>query len=88
MQLGDSVVFSAVLRRKSRVEHRQWMPMECNDTAGILIGYRTLSNGTTEWDREEGTIYHPTEYINVALIAYSLYRAPIYAPLDKVRKEG
>lgn len=90
MKLGDRVTFTARLVRENHGRNASWDRLECKPTTGFLIGYRTLTNGRRNYDENYGITYEPTEYINVALVAFSLpmNRSPAYVGLDDIRKEG
>ncbi|WP_461169295.1 hypothetical protein [Arthrobacter sp. Z1-15] len=45
---------------------------------GVIVGKRTLSNGTANWLGDGGTEYVPTWHFTAYLIAHNLHRKPVY----------
>lgn len=95
MELGQRVKFTAVYQRHwkpstDKVTHdgrKVWMVHEQphqipQPWEGVLVGLRTLSNGTIRWDYDSGTDYRVTETLPAALVAYDLRRTPVLVPMD------
>ena len=68
---------------------RVWTSLRCRERTGLLIGYRTLRDGTTDWVGEEaGYVFTPRDTpLRVALVSPSLRHKPVYVPLDALREE-
>lgn len=98
IKLGDKVLVSEYYKRvrkfvesdtkygptKLRMKIWDLLPMK-EDTTGVVVGIRTVSNGRTDFDSEAGYMYSPKEFFQVLVVATSLYRQPILAPLPKNR---
>jgi hypothetical protein len=52
---------------------------------GIIVGVRSLRNGTVEHDYEAGTSFFPREVVRAYLVAYDLYENPVYVLPENVR---
>lgn len=88
LPLGTPVTYTATFTRK-RVGNgwRSWAVQNNKDRTpqlGVLVGYRTISSGTVEWDESEGYTWipDPTRYERAALVAFHLYRSPVLVPLS------
>jgi hypothetical protein len=95
MKFGDIVVAQGTIRRTGDyVPHGRdkvyWVPNIWKEPRkGILIGWRTLSNGEVEFGSyDEGKIYHPKEYIKVALVVFDEKTNPKYVPLNLLHEVG
>lgn len=86
MKLGEAVTCHAVLERhtieRGRRDEKRWEPKAIEPRDGVLIGWRTLSNGTRAWHEEEGYCYTATEHFGAALVVFSLRENPVYVPID------
>lgn len=93
ISLGSRVWVTEKLRRST--QRRYWKTGPCymkewvaerlpEDTTGILVGYRTYSNGKAYFDSEGLTHYEPVEYFQVALIVKDLRSAPFPALPENV----
>lgn len=84
MKLGEEIEVKSILVRirtyndSEPYKYVEWSeyPLEQPKT-GIIIGKRTLSNGFTSTEPGEGTLYTPTDYINVALVVFNLRENPV-----------
>lgn len=80
-----------------RVTRKDKMPSgrECNNSnwkvwnivpyevsEGIFLGFRTLKNGTREWDSQYGWSFEPKESFRAALVAPSAKLNPVFVPMD------
>lgn len=98
LTLGLRVRFDKVLKRTSvEVEaapalpqynvparkrwERHWLAVE-QAGEGIVTGLRSLTNGYTRYDREDGNEWVHTGHVRCVLVAVSLHRKPIPVPLD------
>lgn len=88
--LGQKIIINSFLKRKIsyyevnqsyKNRGKEWVdiPLE-KDKIVIVLGIRTLSNGTTEHDPEVGTMYSPETYLKALLVVGSLYEKPFYTP--------
>ena len=50
---------------------------------GIIIGLRTLRNGSSIYEPYEGWYFDAEEYIPAIIVAFSMKENPVYIPLDK-----
>lgn len=90
--LGQPVTFTHHLERRTR-EHpgtysrvtRAWEPVDAypvtgqrGPVPGVIVGVRTLANGTVHYLVEDPTVFIPQEYVTAYLVAYHLRRAPLY----------
>lgn len=90
--MGDRVLCAQKLRR-GYWKHRPgsdrgikcWKPVPC-DVMGVVVGYRTLQEGYTEYHGEDGAQWVKTGQMPCALVAIDLYKNPIYVPLDAMLK--
>jgi hypothetical protein len=76
IELGAEVSSPTRLFRRQTGKKRTWVPVD-HPVEGIYIGWRTYSNGEIEWSYDEPTVWHPKEYLKVALIVPSIREAPI-----------
>lgn len=47
-------------------------------SVAVFLGYRTVSDGWTEYDYEDGPEYHPLAYYRVALVCFGPREKPVY----------
>lgn len=91
--LGQPITFTAILKRvSSRVdvftndEKKEWKPRPCIERKGIVVGTRTLWDGTLyyESDGQDGLLSYFTfgNHVPALLVAYALNRKPVLVPLD------
>lgn len=88
--LGQRLYFNKTLVRRrlnDRNDTREWREVKCDEQAGILVGVRTLWNGTvhTEYlDPEDGggysSCFMQTSHLPAFLVATALNRKPILIP--------
>lgn len=88
--LGAAVAFTWTLHRRSAWNaqgrlSKAWVVGEWVGQAepaarrGILVGVRTLANGTVEYlGHEEGSVFRPEERLTAYLVAYDLRRQPVF----------
>lgn len=90
--LGQRIVFNQRLVRRTYYNYRangyrermkRWdiTPM-AEPKEGIIVGIRTLSNGTTDYDNESGHMYDPKEHFRAILVYTSVTRKPVYVPIN------
>ena len=89
MQFGSYVVAQGTLRRTGDYipngrDKVYWVPVIWSTPkTGLLIGWRTLSNGeVSAGSYDEGATYHPKEYFKVGLVVFNEHTNPFYVPLN------
>ena len=83
--LGDKYKASKKLVRRTKYikgivfnqRYKYWDVQKINQEV-LIIGIRTLSNGTTTWDDEAGNLYEPTDYFQALLVVSDLHKKPFY----------
>lgn len=100
LTFGASVTVTATLRRREHTKRdpngrnryiKEWARSDDSflnqkmKKAGIFLGYRTLSNGETEYLGEDGASYSPDNYFRAALVCLSPRENPVYVPLDAIQ---
>jgi hypothetical protein len=55
---------------------------------GIVVGVRTLSNGTIDWSFDEPVTFNPETYFTAYLVAFDLRRKPVYLLPDDVTRRA
>jgi hypothetical protein len=55
---------------------------------GVIVGIRTLSNGTITWFSDEPIVFHPELYFTAYLVAFDLRRKPVYLLPDDVTRRA
>lgn len=83
--LGDKYKASKKLVRRTKYikgivfnqRYKYWDVQKINQEV-LIIGIRTLSNGTTMWDDEAGNLYEPTDYFQALLVVSDLHKKPFY----------
>ncbi len=79
MKTGDKITVQSRLRRcqGSRQygkntpynrRYKSWQAVDLLPCEVLFLGYRTLSNGWTDWESECGYIYEHDKYIKAALV--------------------
>jgi hypothetical protein len=91
IEFGKKVTCREVLERKgdhSKLPtYKYWMSRPIEKRDGIFLGLRTLSDGTTSYDYEEGTRYKPKHYIKAAVVCFSEKESPVYVPIEALRED-
>ena len=89
MQFGSRVVVQGTLRRTGDYipngrDKVYWVPVIWeNQKTGLLIGWRTLSNGeVAAGSYDEGAVYYPKEHFKVGLVVFDERTNPVYVPMD------
>lgn len=67
-------------------DYKYWSPAEF-DSAGIFLGYRTLSNGLRDYDLECGHTFKGDDFFKAALVSPGPNLNPIYVPLDAITQK-
>jgi len=60
-----------------------WEPRLTEILDVIVVGKRTLSNGTTYYEEGYGNIYEPKEYFTALLVVRTLKESPFYINYPK-----
>lgn len=73
----------------SRRHWKVWKPTKLRDDPrfGVFLGTRTLQNGYTDYDYDNGNTFIPKEYVTVALVCCGPRTNPIYVPLEALQPE-
>lgn len=66
--------------KSNRIEqpYKYWKHFNIGRQTGIIIGYRTLSNGYILREYDEGITFIPDTYIKVQLVSYHPRCNPVY----------
>lgn len=51
---------------------------------GVVIGFRTLSNGESEYSSDEPIVYHPKQYFKALLVVLDEKHKPVYVLPEEV----
>lgn len=92
LELGTRVHFdhSSILWREHLAGgKRRWAPVQWNKgyMEGVIVGWRTLSNGDVEYGGWDGTTeFSPTEHFKAYLVAYDMRRKPVYVRPDDLEE--
>ena len=72
-------MFQHPIRDAFRKEWRktEWVKRG-NHRYGILVGIRTLSNGTIDWSFDEPVTFYPETYFTGYIVAFDLRRKPVH----------
>lgn len=92
MKLGDNLTITQVYRRRERRRPgryqdqvvKVWELWPITPRQAIFLGWRTLCNGTREWEDEVGAIFTPDKdgYFKAALVCFSTRENPVYVPAE------
>lgn len=67
---------------------KKWLKTEWvkrgNHRYGVLVGIRTLSDGTIDWSFDEPVTFYPETYFTAYLVAFDLRRKPVFLLPDDV----
>lgn len=96
LKFGDKITFDTILKRVKRKvqpegryyieDWRVWESTSVPIKEGIVIGRRTLWDGTAEC--EEGWNYFVGNIpVPVYLVAFNLSQNPVYIPIENYNKE-
>jgi hypothetical protein len=99
LKLGQKVSFDTVYLRFSKSvkskhcewtrtrRYKYWKKYHCDKKEGIVVGLRTLSNGETHYDCEDGYYYTRTESVPAVLVSISLRYSILKVPLEDIKLE-
>lgn len=65
---------------KQRLKIWEEVPLK-RETEAYVIGTRTLSNGSTQWDSDAGHMYCPNDYFEALYVVTHTRRKPIFTPI-------
>lgn len=86
-KLGQKVSFNKCLHRTVKYEanghgwnerKNTWVEKDHPDSMGIIIGKRTLQNGVSQWENEEGWMFIPNQWVTAYLVAFNLRQKPVF----------
>ena len=85
-EFGESILIKNKLKRRSEIKgneyrgytYKYWYPTETEESEGIFLGKRSLSNGKREMYSDH-IEYRPDEYIDAALVATGPNSNPFYS---------
>ncbi|PCJ26743.1 MAG: hypothetical protein COA94_04920 [Rickettsiales bacterium] len=80
---GAKVHVTQKYRRKITGRKKEYVTQEFTAN-GIFLGWRTISNGVTYCDHEEGCHWEADKYLQAALVAISPTTNPLYIPVDGI----
>lgn len=93
MKHGQKVTIKGYLERRTETRYKGmdtetwkvWKPINFKaPKEGILIGERTLQNGTKHWD--EMIHFNPMEYFTAYLVSLNMNKNPVYVrPIDIIK---
>jgi len=94
MMIGQKVIVTGKLTRYTTYKGpherwKEWKDKSITETKALFLGWRTISNGRTDWDSDSGYNYCPKEYQKAALvICLDGKTNPFYAPAAEIRLEA
>ena len=87
MNYLDRVVITEKYDRHCKYDGRKhikyWFKLPFK-TEGVVIGFRTLTNGENHIGEYGETYYCAKEHFKVALIVFNQFKNPIYVPLNSI----
>lgn len=85
LKLGQEVRFTHKLERKWKygdfgwkTHRKDWEEVESKINKGILVGIRTLKNGTSSFEEEYGYMFTPDQYFTAYMIVSSISKSPFF----------
>jgi len=91
MKLGDKVICTAVLKRRTQTIRgwhmkKFWEPRAIKPRGGVYIGLRHLANGERWIEDEVGYVFETKERLRAALVVFSTRENPVLVPLDAMQE--
>jgi hypothetical protein len=90
MKLGDDLTITQVYRRRTRYDRSKhgnydlrmkvWEACEIKPRQAIFLGYRTLRNGSSQWEDEVGYVFDQEDHFVAMLVCFSTRENPVYVP--------
>jgi len=81
--LGQPITFTSVLKRDTSDYPRKTWRAVPQTGQGVIVGLRSLQNGYTQNDIEEGRSWVLKTITPAFLVAVHLRKSPIYVPLGE-----
>ena len=69
------------------VRNKVWEEVKTNQKVVMVVGERTLRNGTSFWQEECGYVFEPKEYFKAILVVENLDRKPFYINYEKFKND-
>ncbi len=88
MNYLDRVVITEKYDRHWRFDgqkHIKYWRKKPLETTGVIIGFRTLTNGENHSDYCGETYYCAKEHFKVALVVFNQFKNPVYVPLNSIK---
>lgn len=90
LELGQKVRFGKRLERinvtprpsRGRFTAYEWQPVPIESTEGVVVGTRTVYNGRSVWQPEEGGYFVQEKSVPAVLVSFNMRKAPIYVHPD------
>lgn len=86
----DKVIVKSKLRRtktfvRGEGVKKQWdINRFKHPRPGVIIGFRTLSNGESEYSNNDPVVYHPKRYFKALLVVLDEKHKPVYVLPEEV----
>ena len=79
--------YSRWVRRWKRM--REYMPrMDGTAMHGVIVGVRTKTSGYVTYGYDEPTVFTPVEAHRTYMVAFDLYKNPVFLLLEDVQPEA
>ena len=82
LSFGQHITVTHKLKRDCELRHREyykkWNVLEMKPKTVIVIGKRTLHNGITHFDHEDGTWFEYKEVVHAYLVVEKMNTKPFY----------
>ena len=82
IKLGEKLIFSAQFIRIIKNDYKEWIIKETPVQSGIIVGIRTIYDGTVDYDMEEGNSFQRTRHKQCYLVAVDLNKNFIRVPTN------
>lgn len=88
LPIGTPIVYNATLSRHVTQQRgwntqKEWRRGGIDARPGVYIGWRTLFDGTTEFD-DDGAVFHPSRHFPAALVVFDARCSPVLVPMDAI----
>lgn len=88
LKLGTKIKFNAEYIRYIKSNYatgeKEWISISVNERQGIIVGLRTIADGTVYYDAEEGNHFIPKTYKKCALVAFDINRKFARVPIENI----
>jgi len=89
LKLGMKVIFDAeyirVFKNYFAVQERTWTSVMIKPQEGIVVGLRTIVDGTVHYDMEEGNSFVGKNYKRCAIVATHIRRKLVKVPIEYIQ---